>query len=187
MGYFIHEKAIVETTKIGDNTRIWAFVHILPKAIIGKNVNICDFCFVENEVVIGDNVTIKSGVHLWDGINIEDSVFIGPSAVFTNDRLPRSKNTEFDKQKTILKKGCSVGANTTILPGITIGEYSMVGAGSVVTKDIPNFAVYFGNPARQHGYICICSNTFNLTKNESSYQCKCDRKYVLKNNSLIII
>lgn len=151
--YQIHETAIVETSNIGDQTRIWAFVHILPGAVIGKNNNICDFCFIENDVKTGDNVTIKSGVYLWDGVVVEDGVFIGPNAAFTNDKFPRSKNSDYIQERTVLKKNCSIGANATILPGITIGESSMVGAGSVVTKDVPDFALVYGNPARVMGNV----------------------------------
>jgi acetyltransferase-like isoleucine patch superfamily enzyme len=151
--YFKHQTAIVDSKNIGEESRIWAFVHILPGAKIGKNANICDHCFIENKVVIGDNVTIKSGVYLWDGITIEDNVFIGPAAVFTNDKYPRSKNKNYRQLKTILKKGCSIGANATILPGLTIGRYAMVGAGSVVTQNVPDFAIVYGNPAVLKGYI----------------------------------
>ncbi len=150
--YFVHKKALVETKKIGSNSKIWAFVHILPGATIGKNCNICDHCFIENNVKIGNNVTIKNGVYLWDGMNIEDNVFIGPGACFTNDLYPRSKNKNYQQKKTLLKKGCSIGANATILPGITIGQNAMIGAGSVVTKNVPDFALVYGNPARIHVY-----------------------------------
>jgi len=151
--YKIHEKAVVETTKIGENTRIWAFAHILSGAVIGKNNNICDFCFVENNVITGDDVTIKCGVYLWDGIVVGDGVFIGPNATFTNDKFPRSKNTDYTQERTVLKKNCSIGANATILPGITIGEGAMVGAGAVVTKDVPDFSLVYGNPAKVMGKV----------------------------------
>lgn len=146
--YFIHDLGICETDKVGKNTRVWAYTHILKNAIIGDDCNICDFVFIENDVTIGDRVTIKSGVQLWDGVHIEDDVFIGPNVTFTNDKFPRSKKYPDQFLKTIIKKGSSIGANSTILPGITIGERSMVAAGSVVTKSVPDDVIVKGNPAR---------------------------------------
>lgn len=153
MHFFTHPKALVETKNIGKNTRIWAFAHILPGAIIGEDCNLCDHTFVENDVVIGDRVTIKSGVQLWDGITLEDDVFIGPNATFTNDPFPRSKQYLKSFSRTVIRKGASIGANATILPGLTIGIYAMVGAGAVVSKDVPPFAIVVGNPARITGYV----------------------------------
>lgn len=152
--YFIHPNAIIETgVKIGKGSRIWAFAHILPGAIIGENCNICDSVFIENEVIIGDRVTIKNGVQLWNGIIIQDDVFIGPNATFTNDPFPRSKH-EFDKTiKTVVEMGASIGANATILPGLHIGRNAMVGAGAVITRNVPQNAIVFGNPARIKGYV----------------------------------
>ncbi len=153
MKTFIHPSAIVKTKKIGDKTTIWAFCNILEKASIGENCNINDRVFIENDVVVGNNVTIKVGVSLWDGLRVEDNVFIGPNATFSNDIFPRSKKYLKKYPQTVLKKGSSVGANSTILPGITIGVNSMVGAGAVVTKDVPQNAIVAGNPARIIGYI----------------------------------
>lgn len=147
MKYFKHGHALVESDNIGKDTRVWAFTHILPGAIIGSDCNICDHVFVENDVVIGDRVTIKCGVQIWDGLRIEDDVFIGPNATFTNDLYPRSKQ-EFSLLQTIVKKGATVGANATILAGITIGQNAMVGAGAVVTRDVPPNVLVVGNPAR---------------------------------------
>lgn len=138
----IHSLSDVQSKDIGEDTNIWQFCVILPKAKIGKFCNICSNCFIENDVVIGDNVTIKNGVFLYDGLTIEDNVFIGPGVVFCNDRYPKSKNKNFKLYPIIIKKGASIGANVTILPGVTIGKNAMIAAGSVVTKDIPDDTKY---------------------------------------------
>jgi acetyltransferase-like isoleucine patch superfamily enzyme len=153
MSSFIHPKGLCETDKIGAGTRIWAFTHILPGARIGADCNICDHVFIENDVVIGDRVTIKSGVQLWDGITVEDDVFLGPNATFSNDRFPRSKQRPDAFPRTLVCRGASLGANATILPGLTIGRNAMVGAGSVVTTNVPANAIVSGNPARITGYV----------------------------------
>jgi UDP-2-acetamido-3-amino-2,3-dideoxy-glucuronate N-acetyltransferase len=145
----IHSTADVQSKSIGEGTMIWQFCVILEQATIGENCNINCNVFIENNVKIGNNVTIKPGVQLWDGITIEDNVFIGPNVTFTNDKYPISKNKDFLLLKTIVKKGVSIGANSTILPGITIHENATIGAGSVVTKDIPANEIWFGNPARK--------------------------------------
>ena len=145
---FIHPTAEVQSKNIGDNTTIWQFAIILNNAKIGSNCNINSHTFIENDVIIGDNVTVKCGVYLWDGLRVEDNVFIGPNATFTNDKYPKSKIKPKEFKKIILKKGCSIGANATIMPGITIGENAIVGAGSVVTKDVPEGVIVFGNPAK---------------------------------------
>ncbi len=144
----IHELSDVHSADIGKGTRVWQYSVIFNGAKIGRNCNICAHTLIESDVVIGDDVTIKSGVFIWDGIIIEDEVFIGPCVTFTNDKQPRSKQYPDDFLKTIIKKGASLGANSTILPGLVLGEYCMVGAGSVVTKDIPAFALVVGNPAK---------------------------------------
>tara|TARA_B110000977_G_C10934557_1_gene438456 strand:+ start:136 stop:597 length:462 start_codon:yes stop_codon:yes gene_type:complete len=144
----IHELANCQNKNIPESTNIWQFVVVLPKSIIGFNCNICANCFIENDVIIGDNVTIKNGVYLWDGLSIEDDVFIGPNVSFTNDKYPRSKQYTNLFQKTILKKGCSIGAASVILGGVTIGENAMVGAGSIVTKNIPDNQLWIGSPAK---------------------------------------
>jgi acetyltransferase-like isoleucine patch superfamily enzyme len=145
----IHSTAICESKEIGSGTRVWAFVHILAGAKIGTNCNICDFVFIENDVVIGDRTTIKSGVQVWDGVTIGSDVFIGPNVTLMNDKYPKSKNADFNKLLTRIEDGASVGANATILPGITIGKDAVVGAGSVVTKDVPPGLTVIGNPASQ--------------------------------------
>ena len=151
--YFAHPQAIVESAQIGKSTRIWAFAHILPGAVIGEDCNLCDHVFIENDVSVGDRVTVKCGVQLWDGIHIEDDVFVGPNATFTNDPFPRSKQRPTEFSKTIVQKGASIGANATILPGVTIGQNAMVGAGSVVTKNVPPNSIVMGNPARIVNYV----------------------------------
>ena len=148
---FIHEKADVQTDRIGDGTKVWQFSVVLQGAQIGSNCNINAQCFIENDVVIGNNVTVKCGVQLWDGITIEDDVFIGPNATFTNDKYPRSKVYPEEFVRTVVKRRASIGANTTILCGVTIGENAMIGAGSVVTKDVPDGELWYGNPAKSHG------------------------------------
>ena len=145
---FIHPSSDVQSKQIGEGTRVWQYVVILPGAVIGRDCNICSHCFIENKVVVGDRVTVKCGVQLWDGITLEDDVFVGSNATFTNDLEPRSRNTNAKLLPTLVKKGASVGANANILPGLTIGEGAMVGAGSVVTKDVPPGCKVVGNPAR---------------------------------------
>ena len=149
----IHPTSDVKTNNIGENTNIWQFCVVLPQAKIGSNCNICAHVLIENEVVIGNNVTIKSGVQIWDGITIEDDVFIGPNATFTNDLFPRSKNPDWKLAKTVIKKGASIGANATIVCGHEIGEYALIGAGTVVTKNVKPYALMVGNPARQLGWV----------------------------------
>lgn len=145
----IHPLAnVAEDVAIGGGTRIWQYVVLLKGARIGSGCNLCAHTFVEGDVLIGDNVTLKSGVFLWDGTRIEDDVFIGPNATFTNDRMPRSKVYPEKFLGITVRKGASIGANATILPGITIGEHSMIGAGAVVTKDVEPYCVVAGNPAR---------------------------------------
>lgn len=136
----VHKFADVQSKNIGEGTNIWQYCVILPGAKIGKNCNICSGCFIENDVVIGDNVTIKNGVYIWDGMRIEDNVFIGPNATFCNDRYPKSRNKEFKLEPVIIKKGASIGANATILPGVTIFEKALIGAGIRITKDVPSLS-----------------------------------------------
>jgi len=151
--FFVHPQALCEASAIGENTRVWAFAHILPGATIGKDCNICDHVFIENDVTVGDRVTIKCGVQLWDGLRIADDVFIGPNVTFSNDKYPKSKQYQSRVEQTHIGRGASIGGGASILPGLRIGARAMVGAGAVVTHDVPARAVVSGNPARIVGYI----------------------------------
>lgn len=148
MSAFIHPLSDVQSTDIGDGTRIWQFCVVLPGAKIGRNCNICSHCLIEGGAVIGDNVTVKCGVQVWDGVSLEDDVFVGANVTFTNDRHPKSGNRDFALEKTVVGCGASIGAGAVILPGLTIGENAVVGAGAVVTHDVPAGATVVGNPAR---------------------------------------
>lgn len=145
---FIHPNALVETPHVGAGTRVWAFAHLLPGSVVGRDCNICDGVFIEGDAVVGDRVTVKCGVQLWSGVTLEDDVFVGPNATFTNDPFPRSREYPERFARTLVRRGASIGANATLLPGITIGERAMVGAGAVVTRDVPAGAIVVGNPAR---------------------------------------
>lgn len=166
----IHETALCDGAVIGHRTRVWAFVNILPGAQVGDDCNICDGVFIENNVIVGDRVTVKCGVQLWDGIRVEDDVFIGPNATFANDPWPRSRQIPEEYSQTKLASGSSIGANATILPGIVIGENAMVGAGAVVTNDVPANAIVVGNPARVIGFSDDASRL--RTQNSTSTQIK---------------
>lgn len=168
----IHPTADVQSEQIGEDTQIWQYCVVLVGAVIGKNCNINCHVFIENDVIIGDNVTVKPGVQIWDGLRIKDDVFIGPNVTFTNDLYPRSKQPPEEFAKTVIQKGASVGANATIVAGITIGEYSMIGAGSVVTKNVPPFTLWYGNPAKHNGYVTIEGDILSLDlkgKNGETY------------------
>ena len=150
---YVHPQGICESGKVGEGTRVWAFAHVLPGARIGADCNICDHVFVENDVVIGDRVTIKCGVQVWDGVRLADDVFVGPNVTFTNDPMPRSKIYPEKFATTVVAQGASLGGGSVILPGVRIGRSAMVGAGAVVTKDVPANAIVVGNPARIVGYV----------------------------------
>jgi len=176
----IHPTSDIQSKNIGGGTDIWQFTVVLPGATVGKNCNINSHCFVENDVIIGDGVTIKCGVYIWDGITIGDNAFIGPNVTFMNDKFPRSKKN-FELLRTIIRQGASIGANATLLPGITVGAFSLIGAGSVITKDVPDNTLWIGNPARQKGYVCNCGQ--KLDKDLHCRQCNSD--YRLVNSHLV--
>ncbi len=181
---YIHPQAILdEAVSVEAGTRIWAFSHILSGAVIGRDCNVCDHTFIEGDVTLGDRVTVKSGVYLWDGLIVEDDVFIGPAAVFTNDQRPRSNKHPDEYPETRLARGCSIGANATILPGIHVGCWAMVGAGSVVTRDVKEFSMVYGNPARFSGWVCACGDSLPI-EGPGSVECRCGYRYTLEDNRL---
>jgi acetyltransferase-like isoleucine patch superfamily enzyme len=157
LNYFVHPTAVIEEdVTIGEGSRIWHFVHVRRGAKIGRNCNIGKDVFIDVDVEIGDNVKIQNGVSIYRGVKIEDDVFLGPHMTFTNDLYPRAYSTDWQVIPTIVKKGASIGANATILCGVTIGRYAMVGAGAVVTENVPDFGLVYGNPARLEGFVCYC-------------------------------
>jgi acetyltransferase-like isoleucine patch superfamily enzyme len=181
MSIKIHPTAEVQTAIIGEETTIWQNCVILKNAMIGKNCNINFNVFIENDVVIGNNVTIKPGVQIWDGLRVGNDVFIGPNATFTNDILPRSKQYPESFEKTTIEDGASIGANATILAGINIGRYTMIGAGSVITKSTPPFTLWYGNPAKHRGYVTKEGKVISLDLKD-----KAGNSYVLLNNEPVI-
>lgn len=183
---FVHPAALVETSDIGQGTRIWAFCHILKGARIGANCNIGDHCFIESKVVIGNNVVIKNGVSLWDEVTIEDDVFVGPNAVFTNDLWPRSRVYKERYTPTLIKRGASIGSNSTLICGIQIGQYAMIGAGSVVTKSVPDYALIYGVPGVLKGYVCKCTRKLSFGS-DSVCQCPCGLEYRLIDQCVVLL
>jgi acetyltransferase-like isoleucine patch superfamily enzyme/CheY-like chemotaxis protein len=176
-GYFAHPKALIDDgVSIGRGTRIWAFAHVAAGAVLGEDCNVCDHTFIEGGVRIGNRVTVKCGVYLWEGVTLEDDVFIGPGAVFTNDVRPRSKKYLKQPLPTVLKEGCSLGAGSIMLPNLTIGRWAMVGAGAVVTHSVPDFALVVGNPARLHAWICRCGEKL-FPADGRFMDCKCGLRY----------
>ena len=178
----IHKLADVQSSNIGEGTQIWQYCVVLKDATIGKNCNINCQVFVENDVIIGDDVTIKPGVQIWDGLRIASKVFIGPNVTFTNDLVPRSKQYPDSFEKTIIKEGASIGANATVLAGNTIGEYAVIGAASVVTKDIPPYTLWFGNPAKHAGYVTKDATLLTLQLVD-----KKGRQYILVNDEPFLV
>lgn len=179
--YSVHQSADVASTSIGRDTIIWQNTVILADAVIGKNCNINCHVFIENDVIIGNHVTIKPGVQIWDGIRLADNVFIGPNATFTNDNVPRSKEYPDSLSGVIVQKGASIGANATILPGVNIGRYAMIGAGAVVTKDVPDFGLVLGNPASLVGYMTHDKKRLDLQlEDENGVVYKLDNELLIK-------
>ncbi|MBZ9786735.1 N-acetyltransferase [Psychroflexus sp. CAK57W] len=181
----IHKLAEVQTENIGQNTSVWQFSIILKNAIIGDNCNINCHVFIENDVIIGDNVTIKPCVQIWDGLKIENNVFVGPNVTFVNDKIPRSKQYPESFQSTIIKHNASIGANATILGGLSIGAFSLIGAGSVVTKNVPNRALVIGSPAKIIAWL-NSDGTKMTPINDRKFRDNEDKIWVLENNNLTI-
>ncbi len=183
MTYFKHEKAfVVEGASIGEGTRLWVNTHIQKGAAIGRGCNICDGSFVESGAVVGNHVTIKHNVSIFDGVTIGDDVFIGSNVAFINDRYPRSNREDaWTLEKTIIKKGATLGANAVILCGLTIGEYAFIGAGSVVTKTVKPHEIVCGNPAKVVGYACHCGK-----KLDAEFQCVCGKAYAKEEERFIL-
>jgi UDP-2-acetamido-3-amino-2,3-dideoxy-glucuronate N-acetyltransferase len=171
---FVHEKALCESTTVGPRTRVWAFAHVMPGAIVGADCNIGDHVFIETGARIGDRVIVKNNALVWDKVTLEDDVFVGPNAVFTNDFIPRVafKNPPEKFLPTLVRRGASIGANATIVCGVTIGEQAFVAAGAVVVRDVPAHAMVAGNPARRIGWMCACGKKLPAT-----LACACGRSY----------
>ena len=174
---YIHPRALVDNGAIvGARTRVWAFAHVVKGAVVGDDCNLCDHTFVEGGVVIGNRVTLKCGVYLWDGLVVEDDVFIGPCVAFTNDLRPRSRQVPAQYLTTLLRQGCSIGANATVLPGLTLGRWSMLAAGAVVTRSIPDHALVVGIPARFRAWVCRCGRKLDFGPRRSA-KCACTRRF----------
>jgi len=182
MSFLKHERALVHpNAKIGDGTRIWANANILEGAIIGEHCNICDGCYVEKGAVIGNHVTLKNGVAVFDGVTLADDVFVGAGVAFINDRNPRSHRSDaWVLEKTLVQKGATIGANATVMCGITIGTYAVVGAGAVVVKNVPDYNIVIGNPAKWAGYACCCGRTLGAV-----FRCTCGASYQLSQSKII--
>jgi len=174
---FVHETALCEAEDVGPRTRIWAFAHVMKGAQVGADCNVGDHAFIEGGARLGDRVTVKNAVLVWDRVTVEDDVFLGPNAVFTNDLRPRSgpyKRGAEQFSDTLVRKGATVGAGATVVCGVTLGEYCMVGAGAVVTKDVASYALVAGSPAVRIGWVCACGETL-----DEAFACGCGRRYAL--------
>lgn len=180
--FFVHHKALVDTAEIGQGTRIWAFAHVMEGARVGANCNIGEQCFIEGGASVGNDVVIKNGVAVWEGVNIGDKVFVGPNATFTNDIVPRAKVFKH-AVATEICEGASIGANATIRCGVRIGEWALIGAGAVVTRDVPAFAMVIGNPARVRAFVCRCGEKL-VFDGSRRVHCKCGLAYNHENGTV---
>lgn len=187
---FVHPAAICESQRVGEGTRVWPFAHILDGAVIGRDCNIGEHAYVEGGAEIGDRVVLKNQVLIWEGITIEDDVFVGPGTIFTNDRYPRSRGMSEASDRyarvedwllpTTVRRGASIGAGAIILAGVTIGRCAAIGAGAVVTRSVPDHRIVVGNPAHPAGWACSCGQTLGVC-----FECsRCSRRYVLNNDLL---
>jgi acetyltransferase-like isoleucine patch superfamily enzyme len=184
---FVHEKGMCES-EVGEGTRVWAYAHVMKNASVGKNCNIGAHSFVESGAVVGDNCTIKNGVAVWNGVELESDVFVGPYATFTNDMVPRTKSisADFELVFTKVKRGTSIGANATIVCGTVLGQFCMVGAGSVVTKNVPDFALVYGNPAQVRGWVAVNGQRLHFDNGNTASDSE-GRKYSLENNIVSLL
>lgn len=174
--FYLHPAAIAESTSIGPGTRIWAFAHVMRDAELGANCNIGEHAFIESGARIGNNVTVKNGVSLWSGVEVEDDVFLGPHCVFTNDPNPRAYIRKGPQElvRTTVRRGATIGAGAVIVCGHSVGNYAFVGAGAVVIRDVPDFALVVGNPARLIGWMCLCAGNLPLSPSAATGEiCKC--------------
>ena len=173
---FVHPRGLCESDRVGPRTRVWAFAHVLPGAEIGADCNVGDHAFIEGGAKLGDRVTVKNAVLVWDRVAVEDEVFLGPNMVFTNDLAPRVgfKKSRDELLPTLVRRGVTIGANATVLSGITIGQYAFVAAGAVVVRDVPAHALVVGNPAGRTGWVCVCGRRL-----DADLACSCGRRYRL--------
>ena len=191
--FFAHPQALVESTEIGRNTRVWAFAHVMRGARVGADCNIGDHAFIETGAVLGNNVTVKNGVAIWDRVTIEDNVFLGPNCVLTNDLNPRAyiKKSGSTLVPTLIRENATIGANVTIVCGVTIGQYAFIGAGAVVIRSVPDFALIVGKPGRQIGWMCVCAKKLPMpagAPRDSAVTCPhCHRSFVVAPGGLSIV
>jgi acetyltransferase-like isoleucine patch superfamily enzyme len=177
---FIHPTALVESTRIGPDTRIWAFAHVMADVTIGRDCNVGDHVFIEAHVQIGDHVTIKNGVCIWEHVHIADNVFIGPNVTLTNDRLPRNPHQSYRAEETWIEEGVTIGANATILCGLRLGRHAFIGAGAVVTRSVPAHGLVYGNPATLHGWVCYCGHRLAPPMNGAAACTTCGKSVPLE-------
>ncbi len=183
-GPVVHPTALCEGVNVGPGTRIWAFAHVMPGATVGANCNLCDHTYVDDGATLGDGVTVKNGVSVWDRVTLADDVFVGPNVAFTNDRVPRARPFRTDPDGylgTLVQRGAILGANATIVCGVTIGRHALVGAGAVVTRDVPDHAVVVGSPAERIGWICVCGQRL-----DERLRCRCGRTFRIDDAGQVI-